>query len=154
MFQLGKIQILETTPLSNFGRPSSHVTKLIILCDAQQVGSHRCASGSLTFWFQFCKTTPRTFHDTGCLIGILIMVYYNHHLTSFNCLVTSSLSLYIYLNINNPTNQGPLFSLLSVQNPYDIPVQWLVYRDPYFMVYETPLKYIFQQIPYPKKTTS
>jgi len=48
MFQLGKIQILQTTPSSNFGRPISHVTKLIILCDAQQVGSHRCASGNLT----------------------------------------------------------------------------------------------------------
>ena len=44
------------------------------------------------------RKNPLTFHYTGCLIGILIMVYYNHRITGYNWVVCHPLY--------NPTNRG------------------------------------------------
>ena len=49
--------------------------------------------GELTSWdldvlsVYLSHENPLTFHYTGCLIGILIMVYYNHLIPKYNWLV-------------------------------------------------------------------
>ena len=35
-----------------------------------------------------------------------------------------------------------VFQLSSVQNPYDIPLYWLVYKDPYIGLFQSPYNWV------------